>query len=116
MVPARNKAKGLSSFSHTSKTIHHYHHHHHHHHHHHLTHAFSACDRVTPLAKFWFTVLIYKLFKAFMEAMIYTLLEVTTVRLKILHQFLFLKVYQGLRKSSKKCKNLLQLVIVFQEF
>ena len=51
-----------------------------------------------------------------MEAMIYTLLEVTTARLKMLQQFLFLKVYHGLRKSSKKCKNLLQLVMIFQVF
>ena len=32
MVPAGNKAKRLSSVSHTTKTIHHHHHHHHHHH------------------------------------------------------------------------------------
>ena len=31
MVPAGNKAKSLSSVSHTTKTIHHHHHHHHHH-------------------------------------------------------------------------------------
>ena len=31
MVPARNKAKRLSSVNHTTKTIHHHHHHHHHH-------------------------------------------------------------------------------------
>ena len=30
MVPARNKAKRLSSVNHTTKTIHHHHHHHHH--------------------------------------------------------------------------------------
>ena len=35
MVPAGNKAKRLSSVSHTTKTIHHHHHHHQHHHHHH---------------------------------------------------------------------------------
>ena len=32
MVPARNKAKHLSSVNHTTKTINHHHHHHHHHH------------------------------------------------------------------------------------
>ena len=32
MVPARNKAKSLSSVNHTTKKIHHHHHHHHHHH------------------------------------------------------------------------------------
>ena len=31
MVPAGNKAKRLSSVSHTTKTLHHHHHHHHHH-------------------------------------------------------------------------------------
>ena len=29
MVPAGNKAKGLSSVNHTTETIHHHHHHHH---------------------------------------------------------------------------------------
>ena len=66
------------------------------------------------MAKVWLSVLIYKTFKAFMEA-IYALFEVTT-RLKLLLQFLFLKIYEALRKSSKKCKNLLQLVIIFKEF
>ena len=33
MVPAGNKAKSLSSVSHTTKTIHHHHHHHRHHRH-----------------------------------------------------------------------------------
>ena len=47
--------------------------------------------------------------------MIYTLFEVTA-RLKRLQQFLCLKIDRGLRKSGKKCKNLLQLVIIFQEF
>ena len=35
MVPTGNKAKRLSSFNHTTKTINHQHHHNHHHHHHH---------------------------------------------------------------------------------
>ena len=37
--------------------------------------------------------------------MIYTLLfEVATTRLKNLQQFLYLKIYQGLRKSGKNVK------------
>ena len=47
-----------------------------------------------------------------MEAMMYALFEVTTSELKFLLQFLFLKIYQFLRES----KNMLQLVIIFQEF
>ena len=54
-------------------------------------------------------------FKAFMEAMIYTLFKVTT-GLKFLQQFLFLKIYQGWEKVAKKYKHLLHLVIIFQEF
>ena len=44
------------------------------------------------MVKVWFSVLIYKTFKAFMEAMKYTLIEVTITRLNILDQFLFLKI------------------------
>ena len=57
------------------------------------------------MVKVWFSALIYKTFKAFLETMIYTLLfEVTTTRLKNLQQFLYLKIYQGLRKSGKNVK------------
>ena len=44
------------------------------------------------MAKVWFSMLIYQTFKAFMEAMKYTLFEVTITRLKFLHQILFLKI------------------------
>ena len=44
------------------------------------------------MVKVWFSALIYKTFKAFMEAMKYTLFEVTITRLEFLHQFLFLKI------------------------
>ena len=40
------------------------------------------------MEKVLFSVLIYEIFKAFMEAMKYTLFEVTA-GLKFLHQFLF---------------------------
>ena len=68
------------------------------------------------MVKVWFSVLIYKTFKSFMEAVEYTLVEVTITRLKCLHQFFFQKFDQGLSKSGKKFKNQLQLVIIFREF
>ena len=74
-----------------------------------LTHAAPTCKVVKLMVKVSFSVLICKTFKAFMEAMIYTLFGVTT-RLKFLQEFLFLKIYQGLRENGKRCKNLLQLV------
>ena len=74
-----------------------------------LTHAAPTCKVVKLMVKVSFSVLICKTFKPFMEAMIYTLFGVTT-RLKFLQEFLFLKIYQGLRGNGKRCKNLLQLV------
>ena len=62
-----------------------------------------------------FFVLINKIFNAFMEAMIYSLFEITT-RYKFFQQFLFLKIYQGLKKSSKNVKKSAPIVIIFQEF
>ena len=44
------------------------------------------------MVKFWFSVLIYQTFKAFKETMKFTLFEVTTTGLKLLHRFLFLKI------------------------
>ena len=43
------------------------------------------------MVKVSFSVLLYQAFKAFMEAMKYTLFEITTTRLKFLYQFSFLK-------------------------
>ena len=77
-----------------------------------LAHAVPTCKTEKRIVNVWFSVLIYKIFKAFMEAMMYALFEVTTSELKFLLQFLFLKIYQFLRES----KNMLQLVIIFQEF
>ena len=65
------------------------------------------------MVKVWFYVLIYQTFKAFKDAMKYTLFEVTITRLEFLHRFLFLKIGS---RSEQKCKNQLQLVIIFQEF
>ena len=44
------------------------------------------------MVKVCFFVLIYQTLKSFMEAMKYTLFEVTIARLKLLHRFLFLKI------------------------
>ena len=44
------------------------------------------------MLKVWFFVLIYQTFKAFTEAVKYTLFEVTITRLKFLQQVLFLKI------------------------
>ena len=68
------------------------------------------------MVKVWFSVLIYKTFKSFMEAVEYTLVEVTITRLKCLHQSFFQKFDQGLSRSGKKFKNQLQLVIIFRGF
>ena len=72
-----------------------------------LAHAVPTCKRVKLMVKVWFSVLVYRAFRAFVEAMKYTLFEVTITRLKF---------YQGLSKSGKKPKNQLHLVIIFQEF
>ena len=69
-----------------------------------LTHAVPTYKRVKLILKVWFSVLIYRTFKTFVEAMIYTLFEVTTTRLRVLQQFLLLKIYLGLRKSGKNVK------------
>ena len=45
-----------------------------------LTHAVPTCKRVKLMV--WFSVLIYQTFKAFKEAINYTLFEVTITRLK----------------------------------
>ena len=47
----------------------------------HLTHANPTCKRVKLMVKNCFPVIIYKIFKAFMEAMKYTLFEVIITRL-----------------------------------
>ena len=51
-----------------------------------LTHAVPICKKVKLMVKVWFFELIYQTFKAFTEAMVYTLFEVTIARLKFLHQ------------------------------
>ena len=56
-----------------------------------------------------------QIFKAFMEAMKYTLFEATVIRLKFLRQFLFLKIWSG-SEGDKKSTNQLQLVTIFKEF
>ena len=48
-----------------------------------LTHAVLTNKRVKPVVKVWFFVLIYQTFKAFKEAMKYTLFEVTITKLKL---------------------------------
>ena len=40
-----------------------------------LTHAVPTCKRVKHMVKVWFSVLIYQTFKAFVEAIKYTLFE-----------------------------------------
>ena len=57
-----------------------------------LTNAVPTCKGLKLMVNVWFFLLIYKTFKAFMETMKYTLLEVTITRLKFLHQFLLLKI------------------------
>ena len=47
-----------------------------------LTHAVPTCIRVKPMIEVWFSVLIYQTFKAFKEAVKYTLHEVIITRLK----------------------------------
>ena len=51
--------------------------------------AVPTCKSVKPMVNIWFSVLIYKIFKALIGAMKYNLFEVAITRLKILHQFLF---------------------------
>ena len=68
-----------------------------------LTRAVATCKRVKKMVQVLFFVLINKIFNAFMEAMIYSLFELTT-RYEFFQQFLFLEIYQGLRKSSKNVK------------
>ena len=46
-----------------------------------LTYPVLICERVRLMVKVWFTVLIYQTFKAFREAIKYTLFEVTIARL-----------------------------------
>ena len=57
-----------------------------------LTLAVPTCKNVKVMLKVWLSVLIYQTLKAFMEAMKYTLFEVTITRSKFLHCFLCLKV------------------------
>ena len=46
-----------------------------------LTYPALTCERARLMVKVWFTVLIYQTFKAFREAIKYTLFEVTIARL-----------------------------------
>ena len=68
------------------------------------------------MVKVWFSVPIYQIFKAFMEAMKYTLFGVTITGFNCYTNFCFLKFDQGLNKSGKKCKKQLQFVIFFRSF
>ena len=54
-----------------------------------LTHAVPACKMVKLMVKVWLSVLIYQPFKAFKEAMKYTLFEVTITKLKFLNDICF---------------------------
>ena len=55
-----------------------------------LTHAVPTCEKVKPMVKVWFSVLIYQIFKPFTKALKYTFTVVIITRLEFLHQFLFL--------------------------
>ena len=47
-----------------------------------LTCAVPTCKRIKLMVKAWFSLLIYRTFKVFKEAMKYTLFKVTVTRLK----------------------------------
>ena len=53
-----------------------------------LTHANATSKKVKPIVRVWFSVLIYQIFKGFMEAMKYNVFEVTVTRVALFVLFL----------------------------